>query len=51
MRAKNPKDEPVKTKVELGVRDSRHVEIKSGLAEGTEISLQRPVAAKFSQDK
>ena len=51
VRAAKPKAEPVKTKVELGVRDSRHVEIKSGLAMGTEVSLQRPPAAKFSQDK
>lgn len=51
VRAKDSKAEPVKTKVELGVRDSRHIELKSGLAEGIEVSLQRPTAAKFSQDK
>ncbi|MFA6960265.1 MAG: efflux RND transporter periplasmic adaptor subunit [Opitutaceae bacterium] len=51
VRAAQPKAEPVKTKVELGVRDSRYVEIKSGLAEGAEVSLQRPPAVKFSQDK
>ncbi|MFA6288730.1 MAG: efflux RND transporter periplasmic adaptor subunit [Opitutaceae bacterium] len=51
VRSAKPKVEPVKTKVELGVRDSRHVEIKSGLAAGTEVSIQRPPAVKFSQDK
>jgi RND family efflux transporter MFP subunit len=51
VRSKTPKTEPVKTKVELGVRDSRFIELKSGVAEGAEISLQRPPAVKFSQDK
>jgi RND family efflux transporter MFP subunit len=51
VRAAAPASEPVKTKVELGVRDRRHVEIKSGLADTAEVSLQRPPAAKFSQDK
>jgi len=51
VRAKTPKAEPVKTKVELGVRDSRFIELKSGVAEGVEISQQRPPAIKFSQDK
>ena len=51
VRAKNPKAEPVKTKVELGVRDSRFIELKSGVADGAGISLQRPPAVKFSQDK
>ena len=51
VRAANPKSPPVKTKVELGVRDNSHVEIKSGLAAGAEVSLQRPPEAKFSQDK
>jgi hypothetical protein len=41
----------VKTKVVLGLRDTDHVEIKSGLAESTEVSAQRPPSAKFSQDK
>ncbi len=43
--------EPVKTPVEIGIRDASHVEIKSGLAPTAEVSLQRPPAAKFSQDK
>jgi RND family efflux transporter MFP subunit len=51
VRAADPLAEPVKTKVELGVRDRNHVEIKSGLDEGAEVSLQRPPAVKFSQDK
>jgi RND family efflux transporter MFP subunit len=51
VRAAKPGADPVKTKVELGVRDSRFVEIKSGLAEGAEVSLQRPLDATFSQDK
>lgn len=51
VRASDPKAEPVRTKVELGVRDSRHVEIKSGLAETAEVSAQRPPSAKFGQDK
>jgi RND family efflux transporter MFP subunit len=51
VRGADPAAEPVKTQVELGVRDRRHVEIKSGLADNAEISLQRPPAAKFSQDK
>lgn len=51
VRAADPKAEPVKTKVELGVRDSRHVEIKSGLEETAEVSIQRPPSAKFGQDK
>jgi RND family efflux transporter MFP subunit len=51
VRAADARAEPVKTKVELGVRDSRHVEIKSGLAEGAEVSQQRPPTAKFGQDK
>jgi len=51
VRPAKAKAEPVKTKVELGVRDNHHVEIKSGLAAGTEVSLQRPPAVKFSQDK
>ena len=51
VRAPEAKAEPVKTKVELGVRDDSHVEIKSGLAETTEVSLQRPPGVKFSQDK
>ncbi len=51
VRAAAPAAEPVKTQVELGVRDRRHVEIKSGLADTAEVSLQRPPAAKFSQDK
>ena len=51
VRAKEPKAEPVKTKVELGVRDARFIELKSGVAEGVEISLQRPPSIKFSQDK
>ena len=46
-----PATEPVQTKVELGVRDENHVEIKSGLDEGTEVSLQRPPSVKFGQDK
>jgi len=51
VRATEPGAEPVKTKVELGVRDRRNVEIKSGLADTAEVSLQRPPTAKFSQDK
>jgi HlyD family secretion protein len=51
VRAPDAKTAPVKTKVELGVRDDSHVEIKSGLAETAEISLQRPPGVKFSQDK
>lgn len=51
VRASDPAAEPVKTQVELGVRDRRHVEIKSGLADTAEVSLQRPPTAKFSQDK
>lgn len=51
VRAAEAKAEPVKTKVELGVRDDSHVEIKSGLAETAEVSLQRPPGVKFSQDK
>jgi RND family efflux transporter MFP subunit len=51
VRAADATAEPVKTRVELGVRDRRHVEIKSGLADTAEVSLQRPPAAKFSQDK
>jgi RND family efflux transporter MFP subunit len=46
-----PKAEPMKTKVELGVRDAHHVEITSGLTEGAEVSQQRPPGAKFGQDK
>lgn len=51
VRAPDPKDQPIKTKVDLGVRDDSHVEIKSGLAETAEVSLQRPPGVKFSQDK
>lgn len=51
VRAVDPLGDPVKTKVELGVRDREHVEIRSGLAETAEVSLQRPPTAKFSQDK
>ncbi len=51
VRPAKPKVEPVKTKVELGVRDSHHVEIKSGIASDAEVSLQRPPAVKFGQDK
>jgi len=51
VRALDPKAEPIKTKVELGVRDDSYVEIKSGLAEIAEVSLQRPPGVKFSQDK
>lgn len=51
VRAADAKAEPEKTKVELGVRDPDFVEIKSGLAETAEISLQRPPTVKFSQDK
>ncbi len=51
VRAADAKAEPVKTKVELGVRDPDFVEIKSGLAESAEVSLQRPPSVKFSQDK
>lgn len=51
VRAADAKAEPVQTKVELGVRDAKHVEIKSGLAETAEVSLQRPPTVKFSQDK
>jgi multidrug efflux pump subunit AcrA (membrane-fusion protein) len=51
VRAPDAKTAPVKTKVEIGVRDDSHVEIKSGLAETAEISLQRPPGVKFSQDK
>ena len=51
VRAADEKAEPVKTKVELGVRDPDFVEIKSGLAETAEVSLQRPPSVKFSQDK
>lgn len=51
VRAKGPKAEPVKTKVELGVRDTRFIELKSGVAEGVEISRERPPSVKFSQDK
>jgi RND family efflux transporter MFP subunit len=51
VRAADAKAEPVKTKVELGLRDADHVEIKSGLADTAEISAQRPPSVKFSQDK
>ena len=51
VRAADAKAEPVKTEVELGVRDSLHVEIKSGLAETAEVSRQRPPGVKFGQDK
>lgn len=51
VRAPAPATEPIQTKVELGVRDALHVEIKSGLEEGAEIALQRPPTTKFSQDK
>ncbi len=51
VRAADAKAEPVKTKVELGVRDGLHVEIKSGLAENAEVSAQRPPGVKFGQDK
>jgi HlyD family secretion protein len=51
VRPTEPGGQPVRTRVELGVRDSRHVEIKSGLAETAEVSRQRPTAAKFSQDR
>lgn len=51
VRASDPKAVPVKTKVELGVRDAKHVEITSGLAETAEVSLQRPPGVKFGQDK
>lgn len=51
VRAADAKAEPVKTKVELGVRDPDFVEIKSGLAETAEVSLQRPPSVKFGQDK
>ena len=50
-RSPEPKAAPVKTKVELGVRDDLHVEIKSGLAETAEISRERPPGVKFGQDK
>jgi HlyD family secretion protein len=51
VRAADAKAEPVKTEVELGVRDSLHVEIKSGLAETAEVSRQRPPGVTFGQDK
>jgi RND family efflux transporter MFP subunit len=51
VRATDAKAEPVQTKVELGVRDSLHVEIKSGLAENAEVARQRPPGVKFGQDK
>lgn len=51
VRAADHQGEPAKTKVELGVRDLSFVELKSGVSEGVEISLQRPPAVKFSQDK
>ena len=51
VRAAEPGAEPMKTKVELSVRDRRNVEIKSGLADTAEVSMQRPPTAKFSQDK
>ncbi|MBC8012194.1 MAG: efflux RND transporter periplasmic adaptor subunit [Burkholderiales bacterium] len=51
VRPAGAKAEPVQTKVELGVRDAKHVEIKSGLTDTAEVSLQRPPAVKFSQDK
>lgn len=50
-RAPGPQAEPLKTKVELGVRDALHVEIKAGLAEGDEVSRERPAGVKFGQDK
>jgi HlyD family secretion protein len=51
VRAADAKAEPVKTKVELGVRDGRHVEIRSGLAAEAEVAEQRPPTAKLGQDK
>jgi HlyD family secretion protein len=51
VRAADAKAEPVKTKVELGIRDADHVELKSDLSETAEVSLQRPPTVKFSQDK
>jgi len=51
VKASDPEADPVKTKVELGVRDSLHVEIKSGLPENAEVSQQRPAGVKFGQDK
>lgn len=51
VRATDPKAEPTRTQVELGVRDAEFVEIKSGLEASAEVSLQRPPTAKFSQDK
>lgn len=51
VRAAGEKAEPVRTKVEPGVRDTSHVEIKTGLDENAEVSLQRPPTEKFSQDK
>ncbi len=50
-RVPDPKASPEKTKVEIGVRDDFHVEIKSGLAETDEISPERPAGVKFGQDK
>lgn len=44
VRAAEAKAEPVKTKVELGVRDDSHVEIKSGLAETAEVSCNARLA-------
>ncbi len=51
IRADTPEADPVRTKVEVGVRDSLHVEIKSGLKAEDEVSLQRPATEKFSQDE
>ena len=51
VRGAGDKTAPEKTKVEIGVRDSQYVEIKSGLAETAEVSKQRPPGVKFGQDK
>ncbi len=50
-RVSDPKASPEKAKVEIGVRDDLHVEIKSGLAEIDEVSRERPAGVKFGQDK
>jgi HlyD family secretion protein len=43
--------EPVKRIVTLGVRGKEHVEIKSGLADGEEVSRQRPPTVREAEAK
>jgi HlyD family secretion protein len=43
--------EPVRTRVEVGLRDDHFVEIRSGLDAAAEVSLRRPPGVRLGQDK